>query len=620
MASLAYLTPQLDRVLSSADTYDMDVPVVSALCDLLGALNTPLPHARAFRPYDIIAALGKQNQGRHNSLFSSREHQDAQELFQLLSESVANESSAVAKEIRRDRGLGRLTPQDHQESRDLNRSVFDGLTANRRSCMRCGYTEAVMHFPFNNMQLAVPTMKNVCMLEDCLEEYTRIELLQDCVCRRCSLEATSLRLEQDAEQLKKAAQATPDPSSSRKKRAREARKLAAKVKELLQTGRVEEDIKGVTLDRIISPATKQSMIARPPPVLALHLNRSVHTAYGATKNNCHVSFSEILDLTPFTTSGQLSTAPSLPISSPPPVAARTLTPTPGTYIPRTLYRLAAVVCHYGVHQGGHYVCFRRKPRGHGKLSLPQLACLYGCECARCTMFGGPVRDDDAPPPGPGRGWLHISDDKVEEVGFSQVRQQGVGAFMLFYERVYVPRTLLGPPLPPPAATSDVDSRASQETVMPQEREREREDGHHERVGSRSRDERERSVDPRVVRRTSASGSHSTGSTVTARPSAPPMERSTSAQSQASTTTTASAATAKTTLSTATAPAAPAQPHSPSHHHRPSHINLPPRDRNLEDAQRSPRSPQPPPSPSKQARLRKTKRPMDVGREPASLRA
>lgn len=37
-------------------------------------------------------------------------------------------------------------------------SVFDGLTANRRSCVECGYTEAVMHFAFDSWQLAVPRL------------------------------------------------------------------------------------------------------------------------------------------------------------------------------------------------------------------------------------------------------------------------------------------------------------------------------------------------------------------------------------------------------------------------------------------------------------------------------
>lgn len=107
---------------------------------------------------------GKQR----SALFSSREHQDAQELFQLLSECVKNESKAVDDELSRDRGLGELSraPSEEPEyagtaavrEKDAGKGVFDGLTANRRSCVECGYTEAVMHFAFDNWQLAVPRM------------------------------------------------------------------------------------------------------------------------------------------------------------------------------------------------------------------------------------------------------------------------------------------------------------------------------------------------------------------------------------------------------------------------------------------------------------------------------
>lgn len=97
-----------------------------------------------------------------NALFYSREHQDSQEFFQLLSETIKNEGKAVEEEATRDLGLGAL-------NRDLNDSalempgfvkngVFDGLTANRRSCVECGYTEAVMHFAFDNWQLVTPRM------------------------------------------------------------------------------------------------------------------------------------------------------------------------------------------------------------------------------------------------------------------------------------------------------------------------------------------------------------------------------------------------------------------------------------------------------------------------------
>lgn len=117
----------------------------------------PLSSPKAIKPIELIHALSIDPEGRTNPLLCSREHQDAQELFQLLSECIKREATAVDKEALRDRGLG-ATPQTNGSSRHKNMgsTVFDGLTANRRSCVVCGYTEAVMHFSFDNWQLAVP--------------------------------------------------------------------------------------------------------------------------------------------------------------------------------------------------------------------------------------------------------------------------------------------------------------------------------------------------------------------------------------------------------------------------------------------------------------------------------
>lgn len=78
--------------------------------------------------------------------------------------------------------------------------------------------------------------------------------------------ATYRRLEAEAEKLTEIANADHDPSTSKKKRAREARKLAARVKAALDDGRIEEDIKGVKMEKVFSKAsTKQAMIARVRP-------------------------------------------------------------------------------------------------------------------------------------------------------------------------------------------------------------------------------------------------------------------------------------------------------------------------------------------------------------------
>ena len=55
----------------------------------------------------------------------------------------------------------------------------------------------------------------------------------------------------------------PNPSISRKKRVREARRLEARVKAAIEEGRIEEDIPGVKLEKVYSrESTKQVMIAR----------------------------------------------------------------------------------------------------------------------------------------------------------------------------------------------------------------------------------------------------------------------------------------------------------------------------------------------------------------------
>jgi ubiquitin carboxyl-terminal hydrolase 1 len=260
-------------------------------------LNTPRSQKLALRPHGIVDALAAaEARHRRNAMMHSRQHQDAQELFQLLAEQLKAEAGAVRREARRDRGFalppsvyGDLAAEDAQ----LRRSVFDGLTANRRACVRCGYTEAVMHFGFDSWTLALPAgacaledclaeytrlellTDCVCRrcalrathavreeLEDCLAEYTRLELLTDCVCRRCALRATHARLAADANRATATAEAEPNPSSSKKRRARDARKYEARVRAMLDEGRIEDELGDIRLERVVEPATKQAMVAR----------------------------------------------------------------------------------------------------------------------------------------------------------------------------------------------------------------------------------------------------------------------------------------------------------------------------------------------------------------------
>ncbi|KAG9038844.1 hypothetical protein FRB95_014393 [Tulasnella sp. JGI-2019a] len=480
LASLAYLQPQMESIHEKAEEWDVPTPVVDALREILNDLNTARSSRSSLRPMAIVKALSAPDptgMRPRSRLFSSREHQDAQELFQLISSSIQDEANEVDSESRKDLGLATVDRPDKISRKDAAKTVFEGLTANRRSCVTCGYTEAVMHFPFDNLNLAVPRA-STCTLQDCLANYTQIELLNDCICRKCSMIATLRKLADEANRLAETAD-HPNASTNRKKRAKEAAKLQRRVEDALNESRIEDDIKDVKLEKVFSPcSTKQVMIARPPPVLVVHLNRSSFYGYGnAYKNSCRVMFPEVLDLTAYTTSGALSLKPQSPISahqlattsyvlstlqeppSPPsptspssPIAGPSRIP-PSTN--PTLYRLSAVVCHYGGHSFGHYVCYRRKP-GFGTrattmssstrkqpqtLKRPRIPHPLTCPCDICAVHGR-IRDsnndedyDPFRPPASNSGWLRISDDSVDEVGIQRVLAEAASAFMLFYERV-----------------------------------------------------------------------------------------------------------------------------------------------------------------------------------------
>lgn len=227
----------------------------------------------------------------------------------------------------------------------------------------------------------------------------------------------------------------------------------------------------------------------------------MHYGHYAAKNTARIVFPEILDLTPFTTSGRLSLSPSAPISTSLPISGRDASPVTSIHSEQVLYQLSSVVCHFGQHSYGHYICYRRKPRlrrvGDERWAPPRMIDPYGCECDLCRRFG-PVREEhEADNDLYGNSWLRISDEKVEECGISQVLREGSSAFMLYYERV-VPTLhsyfrLGEPPYAVPQSLDIATPRSSEETLRPNLPEDSGDDGHamgasttHSSTGSLSR--------------------------------------------------------------------------------------------------------------------------------------
>ena len=210
------------------------------------------------------------------------------------------------------------------------------------------------------------------------------------VCHRCSLQATLMRIES-------ARDAITEPCS--RKQSKQAALLDAQqstLKRVLCSGAHDSELEatheldGIELERILSTyATKHIMMARCPPILVLHLNRSSFSLgnFGASKNQARVVFPEYLDMLPFMTGATLSAHPLQPIS-------------PSEKAGNATYRLSAMVTHYGTHNYGHYVSYRRRP---------------------CPLDEGP----DV--------WTRVSDDHVQLCSWDEVQVQN--PYLLMYERI-----------------------------------------------------------------------------------------------------------------------------------------------------------------------------------------
>ncbi|CAM0135834.1 ubiquitin-specific protease ubp1 [Umbelopsis sp. WA50703] len=348
------------------------------------------------------------------------------------------------------------------------RNPFTGLAASKVSCLKCGYTAAIRHHTFDNISLTVPQLIS-CTLEDCFGLYTKVDTLTDFQCRRCAITDTISSLKNAIENSKKRNRETPNRNDSEKvftngtgNQILQMQRDIETLEQALKTN-VEQQLPKIKLtpSKLPTRTTKQTMFANPPKALCLHLSRSVYHPSGhIQKNHCRVKFTEEIDLAPFTTNGFLNTVdPQSSLSTPQPSSSNndnhqngnnlgssrrnfvylrnmalghrglvggtgldvalgkkpsdTLRPSFSVPIAATRpvkYRLQAMIVHYGNHDSGHFVTFRRKklPTGHRVM-----------------------RPEETIEPEETKFW-RVSDDSVDEVDLHTVLSSE--AYMLFYER------------------------------------------------------------------------------------------------------------------------------------------------------------------------------------------
>ncbi len=340
---------------------------------------------------------------------SSWQQQDAQEYFSKVLDEIDKEVGKVAKLIQTSQGFESDDSSDSKSTRlemlpiSTFRNPLEGLISQRVGCTTCGYSEGLSMIPFNCLTVPLGRAWEYDVLE-CLDEYTKLEKIEGVECGKCTL----LKFQK---QLSTIFDRTKD-SASNSLIHEQCKERLDSVNEALE----EDDYEDKTLtqkckispkNRVSSIKTRQAVIARPPKSLVVHVNRSLFDELTGElkKNYSQVRFPKNLDLGPWClgssgTSGDSLTEEWLLD----PEQAMVSSSRNPSRLRGPIYELRAVVTHYGRHENGHYICYKKHP---------------GFESEK-------------------EQWWRLSDDDVTKVTEEAVLSQG-GVFMLFYDCVEVAR-------------------------------------------------------------------------------------------------------------------------------------------------------------------------------------
>jgi ubiquitin carboxyl-terminal hydrolase 1 len=359
---------------------------------------------------------------------NSWQQQDAQEYFSKILDEIDKEFSLAVARSNRTPGLKAIAdirkPSknetkvkstesnnhdiDKAEGPQLVRNPIEGLLAQRVGCTRCGYSDGLSMIPFNCLTL--PLGKDwLYDIRDCLDEYTKLEDIEGVECAKCTLLQSQTQMQKFLNQM-------PVSSDNESLRLTIQSRLKAVGNALEEDDFAENTLikkcKIPPKNQVTTTKSRQAVIARPPKSLAIHINRSIFNEITGElrKNFAAVKFPTTLDLAPWclgsnasmteepqmTEQWLLNPALSMICGSGANVSCST-----------HLYELKAVVTHYGRHENGHYICYRK--------FTPALE----------SNGDSPLKKEQ---------WWRISDDDVTTVTEEVVLDQG-GVFMLFYDQI-----------------------------------------------------------------------------------------------------------------------------------------------------------------------------------------
>lgn len=389
-------TPSVDSGMTEGPTRP-DMKMAESLRGLIATLNDPENNGqRIWTPATL-------------KNMSSWQQQDAQEYFSKVLEEIDKEVSKVAGMVKKSRGFESDDSATNGSGTMQFRNPLEGLIAQRVGCTSCGYSEGLSMIPFNCLTVPLGRARESGIAE-CLDEYTNLEEIEGVECGRCTLLKTKALFSK----LKERNQDSPDSAVYKNVSERLAFITEALEDDDYTEKTLSQKCMITSKNRVSSVKTRQAVIARPPKSLVVHFNRSVFNELTGelSKNTAQVRFPKTLDLGPWClgSSGAIKdtvTEEWLLNPSEPMIASSRST----SRVHGPIYELRAVVTHYGRHENGHYICYKKHP----VLSHQE--------------------DDDSEAPIKQQ-WWRLSDDDVMKVSEENVLAQG-GVFMLFFDLIEI---------------------------------------------------------------------------------------------------------------------------------------------------------------------------------------
>ncbi|CAL9731412.1 ubiquitin carboxyl-terminal hydrolase 1 [Monosporozyma unispora] len=174
---------------------------------------------------------------------------------------------------------------------------LDGISAERIGCLNCGENGGIRYSVFSGLSLNLPNenIGSTLKLSELLNQWSEPEIIEGVECNRCALEAVRSHLLEQFEHLQSSDRKTPAKLLNAMKQ-----RVELLEKTLLKPVIDDDDYKRLHTENMVRKCSKskQVLISRPPPLLSIHINRSVFDprTYMIRKNNSRVLFKSRINL------------------------------------------------------------------------------------------------------------------------------------------------------------------------------------------------------------------------------------------------------------------------------------------------------------------------------------